>query len=88
MRRLGFGGLETAAVLGWADAERADEGAPHGLRPPPDGSNDEYPTFSATPGGRPVRVRLIRLGQAATAGWSVPQYLHLEAAAGRSLDRQ
>jgi len=26
--------------------------------------------------------------QEAVAGWSVPQYLHLEAAAGRSSDRQ
>ena len=31
--------------------------------------------------------RAPRQGQAASAGWSVPQYLHLDAAAGRSVDR-
>jgi hypothetical protein len=38
----------------------------------------------------PFRPRggAVRLGQAAAAGCSEPQYLHLEAAAGRSLDKQ
>src|SRR5579862_1965805 len=49
-------------------------------RPRPGVSNDEYPTFPAAGYGVPT-------GSGATGGCSVPQYLHFEAAAGRSPDR-
>jgi anti-sigma B factor antagonist len=47
-----------------------------------------YLHFRHDPQVSPAARRACRCPQAATAGWSVPQYLHLEAAAGRSLDRQ
>jgi anti-anti-sigma factor len=47
-----------------------------------------YLHFRHDPQVSPAPQRACRRPQAATGGWSVPQYLHLEAAAGRSLDRQ
>jgi hypothetical protein len=49
------------------------------------GKRSRLPTRNAR---RCSRVSLSSKVQAVMAGWSVPQYLHLEAAAGRSLDRQ